>query len=293
MRRTTLVRRAAIAAATPLLLVTLTSCGSDDADDTANSSDSTSESDGADAAPVADVAQGEEVDPEEFADEIASGLEDVTTAHLTMTMEGGTMEMTAEGDVDYTETPPAMAMTMSSSAMGGEEMDIRLVDGTIYASVPGMTNGKFIALDSDDPNNPMGQLFTEQLDPRKTMEGLTEGIETVVFVGDEDVDGESLRHYTMTLDPEALKELAGDMMGQMGSGHMGSGQPKVDFPEEMTYDIWLDDESRTRVTEMDLGGANGSVTVEMDGWGEPVSIKAPPENEIVDMPGMPGGTPAA
>ncbi|GAB2858778.1 LppX_LprAFG lipoprotein [Nocardioides pacificus] len=284
MRRTTLVRRAAIAAATPLLLVTLTSCGSDDADDTANTSASTSESDGAGAAPVADVAEGEEVDPAEFADEIASGLDDVTTAHLTMTMEGGTMEMTAEGDVDYTETPPAMAMTMSNSAMGEEEMDIRLVDGTIYASVPGMTNGKFIALDSDDPNNPMGQLFTEQLDPRKTMEGLTEGIEKVVFVGEEDVDGESLRHYTMTLDPEALKELGGDMMGQMGTG-----QPKVDLPEEMTYDIWLDDESRTRVTEMDLGEANGSVTVEMDAWGEPVSIEAPPEDEIVEM----GSSPAA
>lgn len=276
MRRTPLVRRAALAAATPMLLVALTACGSGDADNAEKSSASSSESESVASEPAGDVEAGEEVDPQTFVDDIAAGLEDLTTGHVAVIMEGGSVEMTAEGDVDFETDPPSVAMKMSNSSMGEETMDIRLVDGTIYASVPGMTNGKFFALDSDDPNNPMGELFTEQFDPRKTFESFGEHIDKVVFVGEEDVDGESLRHFELTLNTDAIKDKA---------GQMGGSDAKVDLPEELIYDVWLDEANRPSRTAMDLGESTGSMVTEMDGWGEPVSIEAPDESEIIEMPG--------
>lgn len=282
MRRTPLVRRAALAAATPMLLLALTSCGSDDADKAKDDSAQTSETKKADTESAADVEAGEEVDPQAFADEMAAAYDDLTTAHMTMKMEGGTIEMTAEGDADYSTKLPTIAMKMTNSAMGAEQMDVRMIDGTVYASIPGMTNGKFISLDKDDPNNPLGKL-TDQFDPRSTMESLGKSIKKVVFVGEEDVDGESLRHYTLTVDTAEQLKLAEQLAPGSGA--------KANLPKEMTYEIWLDDESRTRRTVIDMGGNNGKVTTEMSKWGEPVDIEAPAKSEIVEMPT--GASPAA
>ena len=40
--------------------------------------------------------------------------------------------MTTEGDVDYTTTPPEMAMTMTIAMLGGGKIEVRLVDGVMY-----------------------------------------------------------------------------------------------------------------------------------------------------------------
>ncbi len=74
------------------------------------------------------------------------------------------------------------------------------------------------------------------------------------------------------------------------------GQPyQQGMPETITYDMWIDGSDLMRRIEFDLGalggeaaGADGMVMT-MSDWGKPVSVKAPPANAIVEMPGPPTG----
>jgi hypothetical protein len=44
--------------------------------------------------------------------------------------------MTMEGDVDYSATPPEMAMTMTNAMLGQGEIEMRMVDGAMYMQMP-------------------------------------------------------------------------------------------------------------------------------------------------------------
>ena len=99
MRRTSL-RRAVAAAAAPILLVAgLTACGSDSGD-ASDDSEGTSQSSGDEPAP------GEKVDVDGFAEDLKASFEDATTASMTMEIGTGAGEpIKAEGEVDYTADP--------------------------------------------------------------------------------------------------------------------------------------------------------------------------------------------
>jgi hypothetical protein len=269
------VRRAATATLTVLALGGLVACGDDSSgDDTA--ADATSQVAGA----PDGVEEGDEVDPAEFVQTVTDGLEASTTAHMTMTMSlGSAGEMSAEGDIDYTTTPPEMAMTMSSP-MGGGDMDIRLVDGIMYLSLGDLSQGKFIELDPADPKGPFAGMGMEgmldQLDPGKALAKMEDGISRVVFVGEED----GLDHYELTVDlQQMIDQLDGDLPPAAES----------QVPETATYDLWLDDEGRFSKMSMDelpVGGASGSMEMTVSGWDEEVDIEAPAKDEITTMPGM-------
>jgi hypothetical protein len=94
----------------------------------------------------------------------------------------------------------------------------------------------------------------------------------VEYVGEEDVDGETLKHYTMTVRSEAVRDLQQDM------GTSGARLPKA-----ITYDLWTDADGMMRKTTMVMGDL-GTVTVELSGWGEPVDIEVPPASEVMEMP---------
>jgi hypothetical protein len=60
------------------------------------------------------------------------------SAHMTMTMSGA-MSVTAEGEVSYAKSGPEMRMTMSMAQMGAGKMDMRVVDGIVYMTIPSVT----------------------------------------------------------------------------------------------------------------------------------------------------------
>ncbi len=264
MTTSTLRRLALGAAALPIALAGLAACGSDD-----KATDTSSTASGAEG--------GEEVDPADFVADFKAAFSKSTTAHLTMETEGQ-MALSAEGDIDYSTTPPSMAMTMKSS-MSGEDMDLRLVDGTFYMSVPG-GGEKFMSFDLDDPSNPLGGDFTEQLDPAKAFDNFEDAIESVTFVGEEEVDGDQMNHYTLVVDGEKV------------AGSVASDAPEGALPKELKYDVWLDGDGLFRQMQSELGQA-GQLTMKVDDWGKDVSIDAPPADQITTMPEMPTMNPAA
>ena len=275
MRRSLTLRRSLAALALPLLLGGLAACGSDDegADPAASSSSSTESEESTDAE------AGEEIDEAAFVEDMKSGIEASTTAMMTMHMDMGGQVIHADGAVDYTTTPPQMAMTMETPAMPGVSIEMRLVDGVLYMNLGERTKDKFISFDLSDAANlmPGMEQLTTTMDPLAAFESLEDAVQSVVFVGDEDVDGEQLGHYEVELDTSKIKQF-------------NELPTQAQLPKTVTYDLWLDDENRMRkmTMEMTMGGSPAETEVEFADWDEPVDIAAPPASEVVDPSKMAG-----
>ena len=274
MRTSNLRRLALGAAALPIALAGLTACGSDSEPDSASDSNSSADS----SAEGAGAESGEEIDPADFVADYKDAFSKETTAHMTMET-GGQASFSAEGDIDYSSTPPSMAMTMSGP-MTGQGLDLRLVDGSFYMSIPGGGGDKFYSFDLDDPSNPLGKDFTKQLDPATAFDQFEDAITSVTFVGEEDVDGDEMKHYSLVVD------------GAKVAGSVATDAPEGVLPDELKYDVWLDGEGLFRKMESDLGEA-GTLTMNVDDWGKDVSIEAPPADQVTTMPEMPTMDPSA
>lgn len=217
--------------------------------------------------------EGEEVDRADFLADMRAGVEGFTTAHVTMDIAAGAGDMTGEGDMELTGGKLAMAMDMSLPTLGDGKVEMRLVDGFMYMKMPGQTGGKFIKLDLSDPSGPLGSLggLTDAFDPSKSFDTFAEGLTKVVALGEDDLDGEDLDHYRLTVDTskvDAFKGIPG----------------AASIPETLEYDMWVDDEFRMRGMEMDL--PTGKTSVRYTDLGEPVDIEAPAPSQVTTMPGM-------
>ena len=271
MPRTLAVRRAlAAVAVAPLLLTGVAACGDSGGSQAQESSQS---------AVLASLQKGDTVDPSEFVDTVTHGLEKSTTAHMTMRAgAGATGSMTAEGDIDYTAKPPAMAMTMSVP-MGGQtsSMEARLVDGVMYLSLGDLSGGKFWKLDLSDKSGPLAGMGTmlDQMDPSQTLKKLEPAIDTVTYGGQEDVDGRTVGHYRLTVDPAKVGKAMGAPSGA-----------RAQLPDALTYDVWLDEQDRMAKVSMDIPvrGVDASFEMEMSDWGEKVDIQAPPADQVTQTP---------
>ena len=274
MRRSLTLRRSLAALALPLMLAGLAACGSDDEKaQPAASSSSTSGSE-----ETSDSKAGK-VDPAAFIDDVKAGLEASTTAKLTLHIDMGGQAIEGEGAVDRSTTPPNVVMNMKSPALGGQAIELRLVDKVLYMNMGQMTNNKFVSYDLSDKNNlpPGMDQLTSTLNPLAAFDSLEEGVQSVVLVGDEEVNGEQLAHYKVTVDSSKL-----DQLKQLPT--------QADLPKTVTYDIWLDDQNRIRKITMstDMDSAPMTSEVEFSNWGEPVDIAAPPASEVVDGTKMAG-----
>lgn len=276
------VRRLAAAAAASVLLVGLTGCGGDET--TAVSDDATTESSPTEPSePTETESESEEpseepeeqsggYDAEELLAAMKAAVEKNETSHLVMEMGGNGQSMTAEGDVSYAGDTTSMQLTMQSPEMGPGVIEMRMVDGVMYMSMPPMTpEGKFLKLDLNDPNSPLGSLGgVTQGDPLETFKAFDKGLRDVKYLGSEEVDGEEMDHYVLTVDGKAAAE--------------AQGAPAGSVPDELTYDLWLDDQDLMRRVQYTMAG--GGVTISMSDWGEPVTVKAPAKADIMEMPGQ-------
>lgn len=196
------------------------------------------------------------------------------SAHMTMTMSGA-MSVTAEGDVSYAKSGPEMRMTMSMAQMGAGKMDMRVVDGIVYMTIPSVTPaGKFLKIDPNDKSNPMSKSFgslSEQMDPLTSVRAMKSGVRKVTYVGAESVDGVDADHYRVVVDSAAMFRA---MKQQTVPG----------MPKNLIYDMWLDDHDLLRRMQFEVAGQ--SVDMSMSKWGEPVSVEAPPASKVVDASSM-------
>ncbi|PVG82020.1 hypothetical protein DDE18_15140 [Nocardioides gansuensis] len=274
--RTHLKRRLAAAVVLPVLLAT-GACGGgseepeSSSESTTDSTSSSEETETETESEEPEAAEGESVEPAEFTADMSEGMESLTTARTSMTVEGQT-GMSMEGVVDYTGDSPAMEATMEAAGMPEGGMEMILLDGIMYMSAPGQ-GGKYMRLDLNDPNSPLAQMglggLSEQLDMRKAMESYSAGLTGVTYLGEEDVEGESLEHYEIEFDPSKVDSLK---------------QLPPSAAEQMTYDAWFDDDHVMRQMVMEMPQGLGTMTMKIYDLGTEVDIQAPPKSQVMEMP---------
>jgi len=267
--RTTSSRRLVGALAASAVLLTLASCGDDKTDTTSADPTATMST----TAPTEGATTGVEVDVATFTDAINNAVTKLTTARIAMTVTAEGAVITADGQVDYRGTNPEMALSMRSAAFGEGAIDMRLVDKVMYMKLPMIdSSDKFYKIDLDDPSNPLGASFGEldSFDPKSTFDSFTTGLQKVVDLGTEDVNGDELTHYVLTTDTTAIKK------------SLPAAEAKA-LPATLTYDVWLDADHQLRKMIAEMPGS-GALTMELSHLGEPVDIKAPPASQVATFP---------
>jgi hypothetical protein len=269
--------RAARAACVPVLLLAFGACSSDDtrpvAADSSPSAAASSPAEDAPAAPVADsddAGQGS-WDEETLVPAMMAAIEDQQTAHFTMAVAGDGATMDAEGDLALRGKRSEMAMVVDGAAFGSGTVELRVVDGVAYLSMPPMTpEGKFVEVRPDDPDSPFaGMAGKMHVDPRDSVKAFRAGLREVTFVGVESAGGEELERYRLTVDVRAAARTQGM-------------PPMAGAPKTVDYDMWLDENALMRRMELDMSGM--TMEMELSDWGEPVTIEAPARKDVVGAP---------
>lgn len=289
MRSATRPRALLAAGAVPVLLLALAACGGDgvettsgEATDTASSSTASSaepseEPSAAEPSESADDAEDAEAgggswDEESIVPAMSAAMEGQESAHISMVTTAGGMDLVSEGDLAFHGNSQDMRLVMKGQALGTDRVEVRLVDGRVYMSMPPMTpKGKFFEI-PDDPSSPFGPMLSQMqgMDPRESFDAFESGVRKVTFVGEETVAGEELERYRLTVDPRVAAE--------------SQGLPKdAQMPKRVVYDLWLDDDALMRRMEIEM--AQVSMVTTMSDWNEPVTIKAPGPKQLVPMPG--------
>ena len=214
-------------------------------------------------------ASGGHLDKAGLIEAISTGPAEAGSAHMQMSMTGS-MALSAEGDVAYQDSGPEMQMTMNMPQMGGK-MELRLVDGLLYMTIPTLTpGGKFLRIDPNDKSNPLTKSFgslSDQMDPLASVAAMKTAVRDVTFVGAEQVDGVDADHYTVTVDTAKMVKA----MKQKNVAGM---------PDTLTYEMWLDSDDLLRRMQFELSGLDVDMTLSK--WGEPVDVTAPPASKVMD-----------
>ncbi|MFE6970557.1 hypothetical protein [Isoptericola sp. NPDC057653] len=217
----------------------------------------------------------------DLAEQMQAAQEKATTSHMEMTYGGeladsaGMSETTTTADISYGKTVEDTAMQMSMGVMG-MDMDIILLDGTIYMSMGELTQGKYLSLTAEemaaDPN--MAGTFDsmESMDAAAQAEAMADAVTKFEHTGTEKVDGVEADVYTMTIDPSKLE-----------NGATGVNADMADQVGEMTLVYKVAPEGLPVAADitMDVSGQEMVVSTAFSKWGEPVDIKAPAKDEVV------------
>jgi hypothetical protein len=182
-------------------------------------------------------------------------------------------KMTAGGDTVLTMNgvqqaePPALSMEMSGSAVGDDKAKVIVTGGRLYLQAKDVApDGKYLAVELDDPAAGELASLTDSSDPTKTFEVFDKALRKVEFVGTEAVSRRKLSRYAVTVDTKTAIEAQGKSV-------------PADAPKTITYDIWIDPSGLTR--KMSFTVAYITTELTMDDFNESVSIEAPPASKLV------------
>lgn len=213
------------------------------------------------------------VDLHEFADDLAAGLDVSTTAHQTMTLRAPNNHLMMTGVMDRTTDPVRLAGDMRAriwrpvrEEWRTKRIDVRSVDGTLYFGL----GRSFLSYELDEPETLPPHLvsFVSLMDPLAFVDKVAPALESVTTTGSQQIAGESLTQYEMTVDAAALT--AGERLAT----------------DQLTYTLTVDEQFRVRELSfvVELDGERSEVRIRFYAWGEPVQIEAPPARLVLEPP---------
>jgi hypothetical protein len=216
------------------------------------------------------------------------------TAHITMNMSAraptGTVTGAGTGGIDFSSN--AMQLRFSTDAAGQQiTMQAIYLGGSVFENIPGIDQvvpGKsWVSVDLSSlgvsGNQGTGSLGTTN-NPAAMLRLLTQQGNTVVPLGSSSIDGASVQGYSVTLDSAAIKKrLANAKLPSW----MTAALSHVDIGNT-TMKVYVDDSGLLRRMSIGLTetvGSSGTISVDesldFSDYGSPVSVSAPPSDQVV------------
>jgi len=225
-------------------------------------------------------------------DRSASRSAEVETFKADLTVDGSG---SVKGSGAFRMKPsPAFSVNLEQLSFGGVTVGasgtrVVLLDGTVYVQNPQLSqflgSGKpWMRITLGDAANAVGfnpnDLLkqVDQADPAK-LSGVLAASTDVKEVGTEEIDGVKTTHYQGTVDmKKALTDYDPELRKTAEQLSNGS--------EKLAFDVWLDGGQLprkviTRVTTSEAKQFN--VTVVFRDYGEPVTVAAPPADQVGDI----------
>ncbi|MDF8264466.1 LolA-like protein [Luteipulveratus flavus] len=196
--------------------------------------------------------------------------------------------------------PDVIRMDMTNKGKGEGDTSLtagstqlRSVGDTVYVQEPDLAGRTWLRID-DDSDSAAGVLLLPLVmvgvvtDVDSQAEIWSKG--TVASKGTESVAGVQTTHYTVTVAGEHVRAaFKGATGGQAGASAAKPGDKPV------TYDVWLDQRDRPARVKVDLNAIDAATgkkpsssagpavaTIDYTRWSAPVTIAAPPANQVKD-----------
>ena len=193
---------------------------------------------------------------------------------------------------------PSVEMSMNM-ALSGTSISEILVGDTLYMKLPqlsSMLGGKAWAEFNLTSLGSLGSSVQSLIDSAKNTDPTAQlqpllASGDVHKVGTETVDGVQADHYSGTVDPatafessQAAKNLTSAQIAQLKSMLQASGVTKE------TVDVWVASDGLPVREQVTANGNSGATKVDMhlSDWGKPVSITAPPADQVTDLSSLMG-----
>jgi hypothetical protein len=197
---------------------------------------------------------------------------------------GKQMSVPIEGTIDFANDAVEMKMSMTGLTGGQQsgDVEIRMVDGVMYmnlASVLGtqgdtMLQGKpWVSVDASQSGSQGTQNPADILDSLR-------GAGDVQLVGHGKVNGIEADHYRTEIDlARAMEKLSPTQRSQAAAGLKMLGST---FP----MDVWIDQDGLPARVGVDIDsklGLHVSEQIDFTDWGTPVTVEAPPADQVQSM----------
>ena len=107
---------------------------------------------------------------------------------------------------------------------------------------------------------------------------LFENAKSVTEIGFDEVDGVKVKHFQVAVDTVAAMKVSPQLQQQVD-------QLGGDIPEELTYEVYVDEQNQIRRTTIDIVLANQttSVDVVIKPQTEPIVIETPDPADVTDF----------
>jgi hypothetical protein len=290
VRRSRLIRTAAVSAAAVLAVSGMAGCNGSDSGSTA-------------------ATEIESLSPAAAIQKVADTASNDSAAY-TFEMSGSGVSVKGSGAYRGGENPAAR-MAFDSMKMLGFSLpagtEFRLVDDVMYLKsskgglLPGVGDGEWVKLPVDDVQAEganIAGLDPTMADPREQLQKMLD-TEDVEKVGTETVDGVETTHYRATLSPEGTGTVtekkssthSNELSRQLEEQLENSIRESMGLSEPVTVDAWVDADyhaRKLRVTMPMFGEV--SMTMKFTDFGSDVAVDAPAGAEEIDLGDMMGGS---
>lgn len=211
-----------------------------------------------------------------------------------ITMDGSMQGQSIKATGTY-QLKPSLAMDMTMNTPEGA-MRMVLVDNTLYLQMPEQERAQMggkqwvkISADGDDPMSKMlGSALTsvsDSVDVTKQVQQIKDA-GTITKSQQETVDGQQTVHYWIDVDVQKLASLQQEELTKTALEALAKQGTKT-----LKYELWVrgDGLPAKIATQAPVGtGQPVTVTVGFSDWGKPVTVQAPPADQVGEMPKMGG-----